>query len=559
MVPSITSNVYPGLCGFPEPYLLLFSDNVPPLVYYSHLPILIIALILGIFVLFKNPHALPNRTLFLLTLSFSFYVFIDSIFWASNRGDIITFIWSLQILVEPLIYISALYLMYTLTRGYDLPFFSKLFIGILYFPVIVLLPTDLMLYAFDETICLSLEGPFATYYTYGIEVIFLLLIIIFTIFELLKNPKRRAEILITGTGISCFLLMFSIGNVLSSFAENWKYAQIGLFTMPIFISFFVYSIVKYGTFRIRLVSTMALVFALSGLNFSFLFIAQSDITKIVAGFTFFLSVVFGILIIRGVKREIIQKEQIAQLAQNLQVVNQKLKILDKMKSEFVSIASHQLRSPLTSIRGYASMLAEGSYGKLAPKAQEIVNRIGESAKYMALSVEDYLNVSRIEAGNMKYELSNFSMKEVTEKIVSELRPVAVQKGLMLIFKSNCISGCLVHADIGKMRQILMNLIDNSMKYTPKGTITVSVSDNKKSKRVTVCISDTGVGMSLDTQHEVFEKFVRAKNANNVNVTGTGLGLYVAKKMVDDMGGTVIAKSEGEERGSQFILEFSLVR
>jgi signal transduction histidine kinase len=264
------------------------------------------------------------------------------------------------------------------------------------------------------------------------------------------------------------------------------------------------------------------------------------------------------MLIKTVKREIEQKEQIEKLATSLQSANEKLKVLDKMKSEFVSIASHQLRSPLTSIRGYASMLGEGSYGKLTAKGQEVVERISESAKYMALSVEDYLNVSRIEAGNMKYEMSDFNLKEIAEKLVDELRPVALKKGLVIVFRSDCDGSCSVHADIGKTRQVIMNILDNSMKYTPKGTITVVAHDDPKKKKMYVTIQDTGVGMSKETQEEVFEKFVRAKNANNVNVTGTGLGLFVAKKMVTDMGGRVWAESEGEGQGSSFNIELPLL-
>jgi signal transduction histidine kinase len=125
------------------------------------------------------------------------------------------------------------------------------------------------------------------------------------------------------------------------------------------------------------------------------------------------------------------------LTEQLAKANDRLKILDKMKSEFVSIASHQLRSPLTSIRGYASMLAEGSYGKLPEKAQEAANNIAESSKFMAMSIEDYLNVSRIEAGNMKYELSDFNLKDVAEKVVDEMRPTAMKKGLVMVFRSDC--------------------------------------------------------------------------------------------------------------------------
>jgi signal transduction histidine kinase len=205
------------------------------------------------------------------------------------------------------------------------------------------------------------------------------------------------------------------------------------------------------------------------------------------------------------------------------------------------------------------MLTEGSYGKLPTKAQGVLERITESAKYMALSIEDYLNVSRIEAGNMKYEMTDFNVKEMTEKLIDELRPVALKKGLLMLFRSDCSGSCSVHADIGKTRQVLMNLIDNAMKYTPKGTITVVAHDDQKKKKMYVTIQDTGVGIHKDMINELFDKFVRAKNANCVNVTGTGLGLYIAKKMVIDMGGRVWAESEGEGKGSTFTLELPLLQ
>ncbi len=203
------------------------------------------------------------------------------------------------------------------------------------------------------------------------------------------------------------------------------------------------------------------------------------------------------------------------------------------------------------------MLLEGSYGKLSAKATEAVERINDSSRYMAISVEDYLNVSRIEAGNMKYEKAEFNLRTEVEKIVDELRPTALKKGLLLTFKSDCSSGCTIFADIGKTRQVIQNLVDNAMKYTEKGTISVTTKDDVKKKKITIAIKDTGVGMSKQAQEDIFEKFVRAQNANRVNVTGTGLGLFVAKKMVDEMGGKVWGESEGEGKGSTFFIEFKL--
>jgi signal transduction histidine kinase len=317
-------------------------------------------------------------------------------------------------------------------------------------------------------------------------------------------------------------------------------------------------IVKFKTFNVTTLATNALIVGLVILIASQFTFATSFTGVVLTAVTLVLTGLLGTVLIRSVRKEIEQRKQIEDYAVQLTDANERLQELDRMKSEFVSIASHQLRSPLTSIRGYASMLAEGTYGKVPERAVIILQNIADSSRFMAQSVEDYLNVSRIEAGNMKYEYSDFSLKEQASKVVDELRQVAMKKGLVMVFRSDCTGSGMIHADIGKVRQVLMNLIDNSMKYTPKGSVTVVAHDDMKKKTITVSIHDTGIGMNAETVGEVFNKFVRAKNANCVNVTGTGLGLYVAKKMIDEMGGKVWAESEGEGKGSTFHLEFKVV-
>lgn len=253
------------------------------------------------------------------------------------------------------------------------------------------------------------------------------------------------------------------------------------------------------------------------------------------------------------------KNEIQILAVGLKRANGRLQELDKQKSEFVSIASHQLRSPLTAIRGYAAMLRDGSYGSLPDKANEPLDRINESAKLMASSIEDFLSVSRIESGNMKYELADFNLREQAEHIVDDLRAEALKVGLVLSYKSDMSSQGFVHADIGKTQQILHNLINNSLKYTQKGTVTVFVHEDIQLKKLYVEIIDTGIGMSKETIDTLFAKFTRAKNANSVNIKGTGLGLFVAREMARAMAGEITAHSAGDGQGSHFILTLPLVR
>lgn len=224
--------------------------------------------------------------------------------------------------------------------------------------------------------------------------------------------------------------------------------------------------------------------------------------------------------------------------------------VDKLKDEFLSIASHQLRAPITAIRGYAANLTEGDYGVIPANIKEPLETIQESARLMANSIEDYLNISRIEQGRMKYEKSDFDFADLANKVVRELTPVAEKKKLKLI--GNAPDDLVIHADIGKIKQVITNLVDNAIKYTMAGSVTVTVEKKGSTARLT--ITDTGVGIPAEEIGLLFEKFKRARGANKVNTTGTGLGLYVAKQLTVGNGGEIWVESNGTGKGSRFIVE-----
>lgn len=262
------------------------------------------------------------------------------------------------------------------------------------------------------------------------------------------------------------------------------------------------------------------------------------------------------LLIRGVKREVQQRERIEKLVEDLEKANTRLKELDKLKTEFVSIASHQLRSPLAAVKGYASMLLENSFGELSVGAREAVGRIFSSSSFMARSVDDFLNVSRIELGRMKYDLSIFDLCSIIDLVLDEQKPFAEDKNIKLEHKRDKkTKTCQIFADMGKVKQVLTNLVDNAIKYTPKGgTISITFTRNIEAHTVTVAVADTGMGMSKETIKRLFKKFSRADNANKVNVIGTGLGLYVAHNLITAQGGKIWAESDGEGKGSTFYIE-----
>ncbi len=465
-----------------------------------------------------------------------------------------------------LVSIISIYFIYVFLHKKDVPFSYKLTFLALLSPLILLAPSNLSVSGFNITYCDSFgfEGlAYKTYYT-SLGILSMLWILGLLIKSYRKaNRYFKKQIICVGVGIEFSLFIFSIVSFITYLVNigvlsDSRLEMYGLFGILVFIISIVFVIVRYKVFNIKLAAPVALVVGLWLLVFSLLFVRNIEVAQVVVSVTLFFLFIFGYLLIKAVRNEIKQREEIEKLAKSLRETNLRLRELDKQKSEFVAIASHQLRSPLTAVSGYASLLKSGDFGRLPAKALDPVDRIYTSARSMAQSIEEYLNVSQIESGSMKYNLTDFSLREMVENISDDLRPEVLRSGLLLFFKTDLSSRAIVHADKGKIAQAIHNLINNSIKYTQKGTITVLVRDNVELKRIYVEVIDTGVGMSESTISNLFQKFERADNAHEVNVQGSGLGLYMALKITEAMGGTINAYSEGEGKGSKFVLELTLV-
>ncbi|MCF7835861.1 MAG: hypothetical protein K9M15_01950 [Candidatus Marinimicrobia bacterium] len=385
--------------------------------------------------------------------------------------------------------------------------------------------------------------------------------LLFSYFNLLKTylSKKKESVLLKkqfhfifgGTIIPYLLAMYF--NLFLPWT-NYKYIWIGpLFATMVAISV-VYTITKHHFVGTKVITTEIF----SGLLFIFLFVqfALSDSEKggLVNGFVFIGFSIFAILLIKSVLNEVRAKEQLAKLSNDLKKANSELKKLDQAKSEFLSIASHQLRTPITVIKGYTSMLLEGDYGKLPQKATETINKVFQSSNRLAMMIEDFLNISRIEMGRMKYEFDNFDLKKVAEDIIADfLDNNSKAKSLDIKFESQG-TNFEIYADKNKITQVLSNLIDNSVKYTPKGFINISLHKTQNDNAVLFQIEDSGVGIPQETLPQLFTKFTRAKDISRLHTGGTGLGLFVAKKIVESHKGKIWAKSEGVGKGSAFFVE-----
>ncbi len=541
--------VLTAFCDFEGATWLLFNPNVAPLIYYSHLPIIVISILLAFFILKQNKKSLPNQILFFMLLPFGLWVFLDSIFWASNRSDVIMLVWSIILLIEPLVYMAGLYLLYVLVEKKDLGFRAKLLLSLLCVPLIVFVPTIYGLSSFDLGTCLSVEGPIALYYTYAVEALMVLIIIAYTIYKLVRPAgSSRKEVLSLSAGTILFLLAFAWGNITGSFTENWQLGQFGLFGMPLFAGFLAYSIVKFHTFNIKLLAAQALVVALWFLVPSLLFIRTIDNVRIVVGITSILIFILGVYLIRSVKREVEQRERIEVLAKDLESANEQLKVLDQARAEFISIASHQLRTPPATVKWYLSALLAGDYGKVPAGLNESLKKAQNTNNHLISLIEDMLNVSRIERGKMEFLFAPTNIEELAKFASDQLIPMASDKKLKLVYIPPKTPLPEITADKEKLRQVMNNLIDNALKYTKAGTVEVRLM--QKGDEIHFYVKDSGKGIAAAEKNSIFQKFSRGKESIKQSA-GLGLGLYVAKIIIEQHKGKIWAESQGEGKGSTF--------
>jgi signal transduction histidine kinase len=239
----------------------------------------------------------------------------------------------------------------------------------------------------------------------------------------------------------------------------------------------------------------------------------------------------------------------------LTIAYKELEKLDKAKSEFISIASHQLRTPLTAIKGYLSMLLEGIYGKVSQKMKEPIQNVYQSNERLIKLVNDLLSLSRLDAGKVKFEPQLTSLEEIIKEVVRELRLPIENKGLYIRIEEAKPPLPKVIADQDHIRQAILNIIDNAIKYTEKGGITIKLL--KAGNKAQIKISDTGKGITEEELDRLFQMFSRASAGNQFHAEGAGIGLYIAKKFIEMHKGRIYAESKGDNNGSIFTIELPL--
>lgn len=245
--------------------------------------------------------------------------------------------------------------------------------------------------------------------------------------------------------------------------------------------------------------------------------------------------------------------KVDEATKKLRKANEKLKNLDETKDDFISMASHQLRTPLTSIKGYLSMLMEGDAGKLNPTQKDMISQSFISSQRMVFLISDMLNVSRLKTGKFAIDPTPVNLAEIVEQEIEQLKETAASRSLELTYDKPEDFPMLM-LDETKIRQVIMNFTDNAIYYTPAGGH-IKVQLENKEHTIELKVIDNGIGVPNSEKPHLFSKFYRAQNARVARPDGTGLGLFMAQKVIVGQGGAILFDSH-EGKGSTFGFTFA---
>ena len=232
----------------------------------------------------------------------------------------------------------------------------------------------------------------------------------------------------------------------------------------------------------------------------------------------------------------------------LKIANEQLKALDKARAEFISIASHQLRTPPATIKWYLGAILSGDFGELSEELRAALSRTNVTNEAQISTIDDLLNASRIERGKLEFFFQDANIVPMVTALVEQLEPLAQMHKQHLAYRAPAEALPDIMMDGEKIRQVINNMIDNAIKYSKQGDIEVMIEHDEEN--ITVKVKDTGKGMDKETQEALFKKYSRGSDSAT-HATGLGLGMYVAKVIVEQHNGRIWAESPGLGKGSTF--------
>ncbi|MDO8521927.1 MAG: ATP-binding protein [bacterium] len=353
------------------------------------------------------------------------------------------------------------------------------------------------------------------------------------------------SVTITGLGGMYYNLVLA-----SPFLRDYSYLWTGpLFTTSIAV-LITYSVFRLKLFNAKVIVTELLISLLWIVTFLRTMLAVDRQEQLFNALLFFLSLIIGALLIRSVRREVAQRELIQKQEQELEVVNHQ-------QEGLLHFISHEVKGYLTKNEAGFAAITEGDYGAVSEPLKTMAASALVDTRRGVETVMDILDASNLKKGTVAYDKKAFNLSSAIQDVVNSLKPMAQEKRISLEYTNGTGGPATINGDENKLRRhVIRNLIDNSIRYTPSGNVSVELTKNGSALRMTV--TDTGVGISPEDMQKLFTEGGHGSDSIKVNVHSTGYGLYIAKSIVEAHGGKIWAESDGKARGSRFIVELPAV-
>lgn len=430
-----------------------------------------------------------------------------------------------------------------------------------------------------ELVTRPIFSSFGWWAFYGFVIAITLIINFALIKEYLNySSEYRERILYFLVGLLIFAALNIVFNViLPVFLNIYQYYELGNYSVIFLLGFSAYAIVKKELFGIKVILTQALILSLVILLLWQSIIAIPNWLEFSWKFILFLLfVMFGVFLVNSVKREIQQREEIQNLNKELEKAyafekkakeavsrafdvekkaNEELQKLDKVKNDFLLTTQHDLRKPLTSVKWFLDMLMKGMLGKQTKKTLEGARNVQISVDDSIEEVNDFLDMAQFQMGKAGITLKPaVDVLPILERVAAKMKMRAEQNEVSFTFEKPD-KPVLVDADPVKFKAALSNVVDNSIKYSPKGKVDMTVSLTNGDKTVLITVKDNGIGIPKEKIKSIFEAmFERTEDAKRTTSMGKGIGLPLSTEIIKNHNGKIWAESEGEGKGSTFFVE-----
>lgn len=428
------------------------------------------------------------------------------------------------------------------------------------------------------------KSAYIFYIIYFVFYVISAYLVLFIRYKILIDDLKKKQILliIGGTSVSYFFGM--IFNLIIPFFENYRLVWVGPLFTVFMIGTIAYAIFRHQLFNISIVLVEITLILLNFFLLVNLIFSEGGISFTVNTALYVSVLFFSGLLLRGIYKDIRDRERIEGLAREMEVANERLRAMEQQKTEFVSIASHQLRTPITVIKGYASMILEGTFGVINDVARDAMENLFKSSEKIVALVDDLLTVSRIEQGRMMLNFETVNLKSVVQKVLTEMQSEINEAKINLSLSVEDNTDFFVAVDEKKFKQVIHRILDNAIKYTPQhGAVRVTIVDDTITDNIRLIISDTGEGMNEEQISAIFERFnlkanmaektdehgdtfkpreeeqahldFDAQNLGEQAEKGThGIGLYIAQEIITAHHGILRIESDGKDMGTSVTVE-----